>query len=71
MEKQQFNFVSEAIRNSAKNLRYEADRLETLAARLIEHEDIGYATEAISVLTNIPNSARLDVIISRSIRVLK
>ena len=69
MEKNDREFIAESIRVAANNLRAEADRLVLLSERLVDLDDIGYVNEAVSTLTNLPSAARLDVIISRLIRV--
>lgn len=68
MDAKQYAFLAEPIRESAAKLRQEADHLDRLATRLVEHSDLGYISEAIGVLTRIPESCRLDVIVSRFIR---
>ena len=46
----------------------EADHLARLAEKLVAENDLGYASEAIASVVGIPQTVRMDVLVSRIVR---
>jgi hypothetical protein len=57
-----------AIDVAANNFRYVADRLESIATKMRERNDITYASEAVSEIVNAISNSRIDLLVTRPIR---
>jgi hypothetical protein len=60
--------IAGAINDMAVRMRKEADHLERLASKLLAEDDLGYASEAIASVVGIPQTVRMDVLVSRILR---
>ena len=58
----------DAITEAAKEFRNTADKLDQIAQSMNKKGDLSYAAEAIIVITNTLNTARIDLLVSRPIR---
>lgn len=58
------------IEEAARRLRQAADELDRVATRMREKQDLSYAAEAVSTLVNVPQLARIDLLVTRPLRAL-
>ena len=58
----------EVIDKMAQTLRDKAIELERLAIQMRNREDITYAAEAISTVSNMMNQLRIDLLVTRPLR---
>ena len=58
----------DAITEAAKEFRNTADKLDKIAQSMSKKVDLSYTAEAIIVMTNALNVARIDLLVTRPIR---
>jgi hypothetical protein len=61
----------ESIEEAANNLQRSSNELFRIAKLMQERNDISYAGEAMSVMTNLFNGCRVDLLVTRPIRALQ
>ena len=60
--------LAQAIVDMSVRMNREADHLARLAEKLVAENDLGYASEAIASVVGIPQTVRMDVLVSRIVR---
>lgn len=60
--------TAEIIENIARTLRERANEFERLAGKMREKNDLTYAAEAMSEISNLIPSLRIDLLVTRPLR---
>lgn len=60
--------TAEAIREMANTLLRYSQEMEAIAIKMVERNDITYASQAASAISNCMQNLRLDLIVTRPIR---
>lgn len=63
--------TAEIIDTMANTMRYYADEMDRIAARMRQNDDLDYAADAMTAVSNMHTNLRLDLLVVRPMRAIR